>query len=135
MREPTASIAWRLYVGQGPKVRPCSCPVSVPELPISKHQADHKDPEAQPCGWSVCAQTALTGHSPRVLDSQPQSAILVKRPVTKVFSVIAPSKTRIWHSQLGHPGHTMFRWMLPIIAGHEVCVSDANKVGECKACS
>ena len=51
------------------------------------------------------------------------------------YSVIAPSKTNLWHGCMGHPGVTMFRRMLPLLTGHEVCTNDANKVGACEACA
>ena len=49
------------------------------------------------------------------------------------YSVITPSKTSLWHGRMGHPGATMFRKMLPLLIRHEVCTSDANKVGACEA--
>ena len=84
----------------------------------------------QPSGEHTRA--ALNGQSSRVIDPQPQG---ITRQAAKVFSMVTPSKTGLWHSRLGHPRHTMFRRMLPIITGHEVCISDANKVGDCAACS
>jgi len=35
---------------------------------------------------------------------------------------------------MGHPKTTMFRRMIPILSGHEVCQGDANKVGVYNAC-
>ena len=35
---------------------------------------------------------------------------------------------------MGHPEATLFRRMLPLLIGHEVCTSNANKVGACEAC-
>jgi hypothetical protein len=51
------------------------------------------------------------------------------------FTVTFPIKTGLWHGRMGHPETTMFRRMLPILAGHSVCPSDANKVGLCAACA
>jgi transposase InsO family protein len=46
-----------------------------------------------------------------------------------------PSKVGLWHNRLGHPGTTMFRRMIPILSGHEVCQGDANKLEVCGACA
>jgi transposase InsO family protein len=46
-----------------------------------------------------------------------------------------PAKIGLWHNRMGHPGTTMFRRMIPILSGHEVCQGDANKVGVCSACA
>jgi hypothetical protein len=46
-----------------------------------------------------------------------------------------PAKIGLWHNRRGHPGTTMFRRMIPILSGHEVCQGDANKVGVCSACA
>jgi hypothetical protein len=46
-----------------------------------------------------------------------------------------PTKVELWHNRMGHPGTTMFRRMIPILSGHEVCQGDANKVGVCSACA
>lgn len=49
--------------------------------------------------------------------------------------VLPPAKTGLWHGRLGHPGTTMFRRMLPVLAGHNLCPSDAAKLGSCDACA
>jgi len=36
---------------------------------------------------------------------------------------------------MGHPGVAMFRRMKPVLTGFEVCLSDASKLGVCKACA
>ena len=46
----------------------------------------------------------------------------------------ASSKANIWHRRLGHPGTTMMRKMIPILTGHDLCTSDAERVEECAAC-
>ena len=51
------------------------------------------------------------------------------------YSVTIPDKTTLWHRRLEHLGTTMFQRMLPILIGHTVCNSDANKVGRCDACA
>ena len=44
------------------------------------------------------------------------------------------SKADVWHRRLGHPGTTMMRKMIPILKGHDLCTSDAERVEECAAC-
>ena len=51
------------------------------------------------------------------------------------YSVTIPEKAKLWHWRMGHPGVTMFRRMIPVLTGHEVCLSDANKLGVCEACA
>ena len=46
-----------------------------------------------------------------------------------------PTKTGLWHKRMGHPGSTMFRRMVPILSGYEVCMEDTNKLGVCGACA
>ena len=46
-----------------------------------------------------------------------------------------PAKTSLWYGRIEHLGTTMFKRMLPLLTRHEVCTSDANKVGACDACS
>lgn len=46
----------------------------------------------------------------------------------------ACTKADIWHQRLGHSGATMMRKMLPVLLGHNLCTSDAEKVHECTAC-
>ena len=46
----------------------------------------------------------------------------------------ANAKTNIWHRQLGHPGTTMMREMIPILTSHNLCTSDAERVEECATC-
>ena len=55
-----------------------------------------------------------------------------KRPEGPLF---LPAKIELWHSRIGHLGTTMFRRMIPILSGHEVCQGDANKIGVCNACA
>ena len=64
----------------------------------------------------ACSRTALTSELP---------ADAAKTPL----------KVRLWHRRMGHPGTTMFRRMLPILSGHEVCLGDANKIGVYSACA
>jgi hypothetical protein len=59
----------------------------------------------------------------------------IKHPKGSVLYVISPTKIGLWHSRLGHHGTTLFQYMLPIFTGHAVCPKDANKVGDCVACS
>ena len=54
----------------------------------------------------------------------------IKQPKCYVFSMISSTKVGLWHH-----GTTMFQRMLPILTGHEVRPSDANKLGDCVACS
>jgi hypothetical protein len=65
----------------------------------------------------------------------PQIGLKTMQPAGSVFTVTFPVKTGLWHGRMGHPGTTMFRRMLSILAGHSVCPSDANKVGLCAACA
>ena len=44
------------------------------------------------------------------------------------------SKANIWHRRLGHPGTTMMRKMIPILTGHDLCTSDAERVEEYATC-
>jgi hypothetical protein len=68
-------------------------------------------------------------------DSLSQIGLKTTQPAGSAFTVTFPVKTGLWHGRMGHPGTTMFRRMLPILAGHSVCPSDANKVGLCDACA
>ena len=43
-------------------------------------------------------------------------------------------KAQLWHRRLGHPGTTIFRRMLPVLSGHTLSNSDADKVADCIAC-
>ena len=43
-------------------------------------------------------------------------------------------KAQLWHRRLGHPGTTIFRRMLPVLTGHTLSTSDADKVADCTAC-
>ena len=45
------------------------------------------------------------------------------------------TKSELWHKRMGHPGSTMFRRMVPILSGHEVCMEDIHKLGVCGACA
>jgi hypothetical protein len=60
-----------------------------------------------------------------------QIGLKTTQPAGSAFTVTFPVKTGLWHGRMEHPGITMFRRMLPILAGHSVCPSDANKVGLC----
>lgn len=51
------------------------------------------------------------------------------------YSVEIPQRILLWHNRLGHLGATIYRRMLPTLAGHTVCPTDAEKVGACAACS
>ena len=46
----------------------------------------------------------------------------------------ASSKVNIWHRRLGHPGTTMMQKMIPILTGHDLCTSDAERVEESTTC-
>ena len=48
--------------------------------------------------------------------------------------LVARSKADAWHRRLGHPGTTMMRKMIPILTGHNLCASDAERMEECAAC-
>lgn len=39
----------------------------------------------------------------------------------------------IWHKILGHPGTTIFKRMLPVLVGHNLATTDANKTILCEA--
>jgi hypothetical protein len=65
----------------------------------------------------------------------PQIGLKTTQPAGSAFTVTFPVKIGLWHGRMGHLGTTMFRRMLPILAGHSVCPSDANKVGLCAACA
>ena len=63
--------------------------------------------------------------------SQPQSETSQK----PIGSMILLAKIGLWHNRMGHPRTMTFRWMIPILSGHEVCQGGANKVGVCSACT
>ena len=52
-----------------------------------------------------------------------------------MFCTDAPTKTKLWHGQLGHPGATILRRMIPLLEGHTLHSSDVEKIGACGACS
>ena len=54
---------------------------------------------------------------------------------SSAYSMEIPARIQMWHNKLGHPGTTMFRRMLPSLAGHTVCPSDARKLEGCASCS
>ena len=54
---------------------------------------------------------------------------------SSAYSVEIPARIQMWHNTLGHPGTTMFRRMIPTLAGHTVCPSDARKLEGCASCS
>ena len=66
------------------------------------------------------------------LASEPTKPQSSKRPAGPLP---LPEKVGLWHNRIGHPGTTMFRRMIPILSGHEVCQGDANKIGVCTACA
>src|SRR5450759_2972617 len=85
-----------------------------------------------------CLATAKYGASGlyEIPISCPTRGPRVMHPTSgSAYSVTIPDKTNLWHGRMGHPGTTMFRRMLPMLTGHEVCPSDANKVGACEACA
>jgi len=49
-------------------------------------------------------------------------------------SIDTIAKPDLWHMRLGHPGTTIFRRMLPLITGHNLNTSDAEKTHDCVAC-
>jgi hypothetical protein len=51
------------------------------------------------------------------------------------YSVTIHEKAKLWHWRMGHPGATMFRRMILVLRGDEVCLSDVSKLGVCKACA
>ena len=59
----------------------------------------------------------------------------IENPKRPAGPLLLLEKARLWHSRMGHPGTTMFRRMIPILLGHEVCQGDANKTGVCTACT
>ena len=72
---------------------------------------------------------------------QPHKVSLASEP-TKPQSSKRPGgplplleKVGLWHSRMDHPGTTMFRRMILILSGHEVCQENANKIGVCTACT
>ena len=44
------------------------------------------------------------------------------------------AKPDIWRFRLGHPGTTVFRWMIPLTQGHNLTTADAGKTHECMTC-
>ena len=66
------------------------------------------------------------------LASEPTKPQSSKRPAGPLP---LPEKVGLWHNRMSHPGTTMFRRMIPILSGHEVCQGDANKTGVCTACA
>ena len=47
--------------------------------------------------------------------------------------LMAITLSNIWYKRLGHPDTTIFRRMLPLLAGHSLMATDANKVASCEA--
>ena len=45
----------------------------------------------------------------------------------------AAALSDIWHKRLGHPGTIIFRRMLPLLVGHNLTTSNANKIIPYKA--
>jgi hypothetical protein len=54
--------------------------------------------------------------------------------MAKGVSVDTVTKPDLWHRRLGHPGTTVLRRMLPLITGHNLHTSDAEKTHDCVAC-
>ena len=55
-------------------------------------------------------------------------------PGQLAYSMEIPARIQTWHNRLSHLGTTMFRRMIPILAGHTVCPSDPGKIGGCASC-
>ena len=95
-------------------------------------------------GTAVLA-TTFTGcgglyELPITSGATPQKASLASEPSQpraedSVKPTGPPTKVGLWHKWMGHPGSTMFRRMVPILSGHEVCLGDINKLGVCGACA
>ena len=79
------------------------------------------------CGVSGLYEIPISCPTRGQQDMQPLSG--------SAYFVTIPDKAKLWHGRMGHPGTTMFRRMLPQLTGHEVCLSDASKVGACEACA
>lgn len=57
-----------------------------------------------------------------------------RRNLATSVSKDTTAKPDLWHRRLGHLSETVFRWMLPLVVGHNLNVSDAHKTTECIAC-
>ena len=116
-----------LELRQGPRCLATTCTgaIGLYELPISSSTTD-------------AARASLSSRlSPQACAVSLSKAEL-KTPqelVDSVFTVNFPAKTGLWYGWMGHPGATMFRKMILILTGHEVCSSNANKVGVCTTCA
>jgi hypothetical protein len=82
---------------------------------------------------STCLATARCGATG--LYEIPISFLTEGHQDHSAYSVTIPEKAKLWHSRMGHPGMTMFRRMILVLTGHEVCLSDANKLGVSEACA
>ena len=85
-----------------------------------------------------CLATAMCGASGLyeiMISCLPNRRKTMQPSGGSAYSVTIPNKNNLWHRQMGHPGTIMFRRMLPLLTGHEVYTSDANKVGVCDACA
>ena len=54
--------------------------------------------------------------------------------LTQGVSLDTIAKPDLWHKRLGHPCTTLFRWMLPLLIGHNLLTSVAEKTHDCVAC-
>jgi hypothetical protein len=54
--------------------------------------------------------------------------------LAKGVSIDTIAKPDLWHRRLGHPEMTIFRRMLPLLTGHNMVTSDAEKTHDCLAC-
>ena len=74
-------------------------------------------------------------------EGQPHKVSLVSEPTKPQSSkrpaspLPLPEKVGLWHNRMDHLGTTMFRRMIPILSGHEICQGDANKTDVCTVCA
>ena len=79
--------------------------------------------------------TAATLAEPKATTMvEPMATILSQNHSTNVaVCTNVPSKLRLWHGCLGHPGAMLLRWMIPLLEGHNLHTSDVEKIGACGA--
>jgi hypothetical protein len=65
----------------------------------------------------------------------PISSLTAGHQDHSAYSVTIPEKAKLWHWRMGHLEVTMFKRMIHVLTCHEVCLSDAIKLGVCEACA
>ena len=82
---------------------------------------------------STCLATARCGASG--LYEMSVSSFIVGYQDHSTYSITIPEKAKLWHWRMGHQGVNIFRRMIFVLTNHEVCLSDASKLGMYEACA